>query len=91
VTGRRAIYAGSHACQIVTMPVEDGQWLLVDLHERALADEFLYTHAWREGDILMWDNRSVQHRQMPYQDDVMPRVLRRTTIVDAPALVGASA
>ena len=89
VTGTRAIYDGSHACQIAGMDIDEGQRLLVDLHERALDESIIYTHKWRPGDILMWDNRSVQHRQLPYPDNDIKRVMRRATVADEPTRVPA--
>lgn len=36
--------------------------LMDDLLERALRPEFVYSHKWRMGDMLIWDNRSSLHR-----------------------------
>jgi alpha-ketoglutarate-dependent 2,4-dichlorophenoxyacetate dioxygenase len=29
---------------------------------RALREQFVYSHAWRANDFVMWDNRSTMHR-----------------------------
>ena len=42
---------------------------------------FVYTHAWRQGDLVMWDNRCLLHRALPH--DGMGRhrrVLHRTVV-----------
>ncbi|HIO01937.1 MAG TPA: TauD/TfdA family dioxygenase, partial [Alphaproteobacteria bacterium] len=41
--------------------------------------EFVYRHKWRAGDLVMWDNRMVMHRGLPY-DPMYRRVMHRTTV-----------
>jgi taurine dioxygenase len=36
-------------------------------------------HAWRKGDLVMWDNRSVQHYAIHDYGDA-PRTLHRVTV-----------
>jgi alpha-ketoglutarate-dependent 2,4-dichlorophenoxyacetate dioxygenase len=79
VNGRKAIYVGSHASHILGMPVEEGRALLKQLIEHATQDRFVYTHKWRNKDIVMWDNRAVMHRGRPW-DYGTPRVMHRTTV-----------
>jgi alpha-ketoglutarate-dependent 2,4-dichlorophenoxyacetate dioxygenase len=90
-TGRRAIYAGGHASHIAGMPYDEGRRLLGELDAFADDERFLYTHDYRDGDIVIWDNRSVEHRQMPYDDTKYPRVMRRTAITDVDVSVAAAA
>jgi alpha-ketoglutarate-dependent taurine dioxygenase len=46
---------------------------------------FVYDHAWRPGDLLMWDNRAVLHRATEYDTAVESRIMRRTVLKgDAP-------
>jgi alpha-ketoglutarate-dependent 2,4-dichlorophenoxyacetate dioxygenase len=90
-TGRRSIYAGTHASHIAGWPFEDGRRLLDELDAFADQEQFVYTHDYRDGDIVLWDNRSVEHRQMPYDDTKYPRVMRRTAITDVDVPVGAAA
>jgi alpha-ketoglutarate-dependent taurine dioxygenase len=42
---------------------------------------FTYRHAWREGDLLFWDNRLVHHARAWF-DNAQNRVLRRCAIAD---------
>lgn len=77
--GRKAIYVGSHASHILGLPVEEGRALLTQLLEHATQDRFVYTHKWRNKDIVMWDNRAVMHRGRPW-DYMKPRVMHRTTV-----------
>jgi alpha-ketoglutarate-dependent 2,4-dichlorophenoxyacetate dioxygenase len=77
--GRKAIYVGSHASHILGMSVEEGRALLKRLLDHATQDRFVYTHKWRNKDIVMWDNRAVMHRGRPW-DYMKPRVMHRTTV-----------
>ena len=81
-TGRKSLYLSSHAGRIVGWPVPEAVLLLRELTERATQREFVYSHEWRAGDLVMWDNRTVMHRARRYEDEKYPRDLRRTTLTD---------
>jgi alpha-ketoglutarate-dependent 2,4-dichlorophenoxyacetate dioxygenase len=84
VTGRRSLYLSSHAGAIVGMPTPEARILLRELTEHATQPRFVYAHAWRPWDLVMWDNRQVMHRVRRY-DERQPRDMRRTTVAgDAP-------
>ena len=59
----------------------DGRLLLRDLIEHATRPEFVYRHAWREGDLVIWDNRCTMHRGRAF-DEREVRDLRRVTTRD---------
>jgi alpha-ketoglutarate-dependent 2,4-dichlorophenoxyacetate dioxygenase len=44
--------------------------------------EFVYRHAWRVGDLVIWDNRATMHRATPFDDAKHRRELRRVTTLD---------
>jgi alpha-ketoglutarate-dependent 2,4-dichlorophenoxyacetate dioxygenase len=46
--------------------------------------QFIYRHAWREGDLVIWDNRATMHRATPFADGTQRRELRRVTTLDIP-------
>ena len=50
--------------------------------EDAHSDVVRYSHKWRVGDLVMWDNRATMHRARRYDDEPYPRDLRRTTLTD---------
>jgi alpha-ketoglutarate-dependent 2,4-dichlorophenoxyacetate dioxygenase len=81
-TGRKSLYLSSHAGRIVGWPAPEAQILLRELTEHATQREFVYTHRWRVGDLVMWDNRTTMHRARRYDDMMYPRDLRRTTVTD---------
>jgi alpha-ketoglutarate-dependent 2,4-dichlorophenoxyacetate dioxygenase len=80
VNGRKAFFAGSHACEIVGMPTAQARALLRELLEAATRPELIYTHRWQPGDLVMWDNRCVLHRGRPWDDGRYRRVMHRTTV-----------
>jgi alpha-ketoglutarate-dependent 2,4-dichlorophenoxyacetate dioxygenase len=78
--GRKAFFVGSHACEIVGMPTDEARALLRDLLVRATGPGRVYTHRWRVGDLIMWDNRCVLHRGRPWDESRDRRVMHRTTV-----------
>jgi alpha-ketoglutarate-dependent 2,4-dichlorophenoxyacetate dioxygenase len=87
VTGRKAVYLGSHASHIIGMPSDEGRRLLRDLLEHATRPEFVFQHRWRVGDCVMWDNRAVLHRGRPWDTRRYRRVMHRTTVAgDGPTV-----
>lgn len=45
-------------------------------------EDCIYHHHWQPGDLLIWDNRILQHARGPF-DESQPRTLRRTPIMAA--------
>ena len=85
--GRKAYFVASHACEIVGMATDDARTLLRELLERATRPELVYTHRWRPGDLVMWDNRCVLHRGRPWDESKYRRVMHRTTVAgDGPTV-----
>jgi alpha-ketoglutarate-dependent 2,4-dichlorophenoxyacetate dioxygenase len=88
-TGRRSLYLSSHAGTIVGWPVPEARAFLRDLVEHATQRQFVYAHAWRVDDLVMWDNRRTMHRARPFPAHE-PRDMRRTTLVgDGPTVAQA--
>jgi alpha-ketoglutarate-dependent 2,4-dichlorophenoxyacetate dioxygenase len=77
--GRRALYVASHAYAIDDMDERDARQLLAQLLDEATRREFVYSHKWRQGDAVMWDNRAMLHRGRPW-DYGRERTMVRTTI-----------
>jgi alpha-ketoglutarate-dependent 2,4-dichlorophenoxyacetate dioxygenase len=77
-SGRKSLFAGIHAQRILGMGLAEGRMLLHDLLEYATLPQFRWTHHWRVGDLVIWDNRCTLHRGRAYDLDE-PRELRRTT------------
>jgi len=87
---RKTLYLSAHASHIVGWPVPEGRILLYDLNLHATRPEFVYSHKWRIGDLVIWDNRCTMHRGRPH-DDSHPRDLRRATTLDTGSTLDAAA
>jgi len=81
---RKTLFIGAHTTRILGRPVPEGRLLLADLLEHATQRQFVYSHTWRPGDLVMWDNRVVLHRGRRY-DLADRRELRRSTTLDVRA------
>ena len=81
-TGRKSLYIGVHVSHVVGLPESESKALIAELTAHIGKEEFLYTHRWRMGDVVMWDNRSLHHRVLQtYDIAAHPRVLNRTVVV----------
>jgi alpha-ketoglutarate-dependent 2,4-dichlorophenoxyacetate dioxygenase len=87
VNGRRTLFIGAHASHVVGMSIEDGRALLRQLTAFVTQPRFCYSHEWRQGDLVVWDNRCVLHRAQPW-DWSEPRVMKHTRISGDPATEG---
>jgi len=85
-SGRKVLFVGVHARQILGWPTAEARMFLSDLLEHATQRQFVYTHKWQVGDTVMWDNRATLHRgrRYPLSDR---RELRRTTVDDTPEAI----
>ena len=90
-TGRKSLYLASHAGTIIGWPVPEARAFLRDLNEEATRPENVYSHKWRQFDLVMWDNRQTMHRVRRF-DETQVRDMRRTTVAgDAPTAEQAAA
>jgi alpha-ketoglutarate-dependent 2,4-dichlorophenoxyacetate dioxygenase len=90
-SGRTSLYIGAHASHVLGAPVPEGRVLLYDLTWHATQSRFVYTHAWRAGDLVIWDNRATMHRGRPYDELNELRDMRRVTTLDVDAVASAVA
>ena len=80
-TGKTAIWVN----KLTTISIEDmepnASATLIDEVQSHFYDEGLaYSHAWRSGDLILWDNLVLQHARLPF-DENSHRTLRRTAIL----------
>jgi alpha-ketoglutarate-dependent 2,4-dichlorophenoxyacetate dioxygenase len=86
-TGEKALFIASHASHIDGLPEAEGRALLAELMEFATNRDFVYTHRWRQHDLVIWDNRCTMHRGRPFDYARWDRYMIRTTIAgDAPTV-----
>lgn len=85
-TGRKLLYLSPRfTIGVDGLDDADGQALLDELFAHQLQPEFRYRHRWRSGDLVIWDNRAVNHRACGGYDDDDIRMMHRTTVLgDAP-------
>jgi taurine dioxygenase len=61
------------------LPEDESQRLLNVLFDHSEKPEFVYTHEWRVGDLLVWDNRCSMHARNDFPSD-QRRLMLRTTV-----------
>lgn len=79
VTKRKSVYIGRHISHFVGMSEAESQDLMNRMLDEICKPPRLFRHSWRNGDLVIWDNRCVLHRGHPW-DFEKPRVMERTTI-----------
>ncbi|HTH06613.1 MAG TPA: TauD/TfdA family dioxygenase, partial [Ilumatobacteraceae bacterium] len=82
-TGRRSLAIGriESVPHIEGMTPEESRGLLQFLYAHAASPEFVYRHSWRDGDVVMWDNRCLLHYAVHDHGDAT-RLMHRVTVVD---------
>jgi alpha-ketoglutarate-dependent 2,4-dichlorophenoxyacetate dioxygenase len=81
-TGRKNLYLASHSGQILGLPEAEGRALLDELVQHATARQYIYSHRWRVGDLVMWDNSCTMHRGTEFDDLRHQRDVQRATVSD---------
>lgn len=82
-TGRKSLLIGSHICRIEGMADDEAEALNAELVALATRPGHTYRHKWTAGDIVVWDNRAVLHRGLPYDEVADRRLMIRTTLAGA--------
>ncbi len=86
LTGRKALFVNSEFTRrFAHMTRRESEGLLSFLTQHAHRPEFCYTHRWRAGDVVMWDNRAAQHYPVVNTPAGEERRMWRVTVAgDAP-------
>lgn len=79
-SGRKNLFVGSHAARVLGMEHEEGVALIEELIAFATQPRFIYAHKWRQGDMLIWDNRCTLHRGTGFDYERYKRDLRRANV-----------
>ena len=66
VNGQEALYIASHAYKVDGYSSAQSELLISDLIEFCTQPHFVYSHRWKVGDVLLWDQRAVLHRGRPW-------------------------
>ena len=79
-TGAKAVYVNRLMTEeILDMPPAESAAILETLFAAIERPEFVYEHVWREGDLIIWDNRCTQHARRDFPGD-QTRLMRRIGI-----------
>lgn len=80
-TGRKGLYIMRDDCTGIE-GVEDGEAhaLIVALADHITRPQNVYRHRWRKGDVVVWDNCTVQHKAIFDYESPQRRVMWRTTV-----------
>jgi taurine dioxygenase len=80
-TGRKSLFVNEgFTVGVVGMSDEEGGALLQELFAHCIRPDLVYTHKWRVGDLVMWDNWATQHRGTGGYTADQRRLMMRTTL-----------
>lgn len=81
-TGRKALYLSEGlTSHFVGMGQDESLKIIKELTAFATGPDFVYRHKWRNGDLVMWDNRCTMHQATPFPEDKYVRLMHRTTVL----------
>jgi alpha-ketoglutarate-dependent taurine dioxygenase len=78
-SGRKSLILGCTAHRVLGVEAPKSAEILVGLREWATSEQFSYSHKWKVGDLVMWDNTGTLHRAEQY-DLASGRMLHRTKL-----------
>jgi alpha-ketoglutarate-dependent taurine dioxygenase len=78
-SGRKSLILGCTAHRVLDVSAAKSAEILVGLREWATSEQFTYSHQWKVGDLVMWDNTGTLHRAEAY-DLQSGRLLHRTKL-----------
>jgi taurine dioxygenase len=80
-TGRKALYLNANRMeQIVGLERAESDALLDTLIAHAIEPRFQYRHVWRQGDVVIWDNRCTMHKANADYPDGERRLMHRVVV-----------
>lgn len=88
-SGRKSLVAGLSSDYVEGMEPQESaefiRWIKDWMEQR----RYVYTHQWRMGDVLIWDNTGTMHRVLPF-DKSCGRRLHRVTLTGEESLAQAA-
>jgi taurine dioxygenase len=80
-TGRKSLYLNPNRMeQIAGMERAGSDSLLDELIAHAVQPKYQYRHVWRQGDIVIWDNRSTMHKANADYPEGERRLMHRVIV-----------
>ncbi|MBO9354319.1 TauD/TfdA family dioxygenase [Bordetella petrii] len=84
-TGRRALFVSEgFTTRIEGLPADESRQVLDELFAHSIRPEHIYRHAWRERDLVFWDNRSLIHLAAGCPPNLRRKLYRTTIEGDLP-------
>ena len=81
VTGRSVLFVNpTHTHGFEGMAPDEAVRLIEELRDHATQDRFVYYHAWRVGDVVMWDEIATMHRGAGDSRPEERRIMIRTIV-----------
>ena len=82
-TGRRALYLNPNRMdRVVGLDEAESDRLFDALIAHATQAKYQYRHAWRKGDIVIWDNRCTMHKANADYPDGERRLMHRVIVAE---------
>ena len=80
-TGRKALYLNANRMeQVVGLDRAESDRLLDQLVAHAIEPRFQYRHVWRQGDVVIWDNRCTMHKANADYPEDEQRLMHRVVV-----------
>jgi taurine dioxygenase len=80
-TGRKSLYLNPNRMeQVVGLDRAESDKLLDALIAHATQPKYEYRHTWRQGDIVIWDNRCTMHKANADYPDGEDRLMHRVIV-----------
>ncbi|GAA2630098.1 TauD/TfdA family dioxygenase [Streptomyces spororaveus] len=81
VTAARSLLLGSMVIRSITgLPEDEGRDLVEELLRHTTSDPYVYSHPWKQGDLVVWDNLATLHTASPCDSSRHPRLLYRAAV-----------
>ena len=78
--GSQSLYMGGHASHIAGRDEAESRQWFAEIEAQLSVHDVVYEHQWQADDLLVWDNRTLLHRLLPYDIANERRVMRRVTV-----------
>jgi len=80
-SGRKALFVNRlMSARVEGMDPAESEALLEQLFDISEEPDYILSHRWRAGDLVMWDNRCTIHGRANFPESAR-RILRRTTVI----------
>jgi taurine dioxygenase len=85
-SGRQCLYLGRRmGAYILGLSVEESEALLDELWAHTVHEHRVWSHEWKVGDLLVWDNRYTMHHRQPFDPKARRRLHKVQVAGERPA------